>query len=361
MSPASPQINLQHVKASWDPEALRLQRTAAKGYKVHSLDDNSRKLVGGIFILNSYGNAATLGFCYETNGKKFGITVAHLADHVDDTNVVVHHGEVGEKLFAFDSDAPQANGKYAQVEIGTIVSIDRPTDSLIFEVRAEIHIHPRVVQVSKGQSATIPEEAISIRPSTNVPSSSQVFTTVVGFGAQRRGTTGRVVSQIGFGEAPKPILEEDLCIQSFDPNGQAQANGQVPLTDNGDCGMIFLDIYAKPWCMHHALFYRGSCREYLSCGVPFNKILESEVHYDFLPHKDITSHQSSPISRSSSQKENYAYSLPGGRDEYEVLNKPLTFKTQTKELRPYCPKIQVISQPLIIKATTVPLSPYSGP
>ena len=314
-SAASPQINLQHVKASWSPEDLRIQRTAAIGYKVYSLDNNSRKLVGGIFILNSYGNAATLGFCYETNGKKFGITVSHLADHIDDINVVVHVGQVGEKLFAFDSDAPQANSEYAKVEIGTIVSIDRSTDSIIFEVRAEIHIEPRVVQVSKAQTATIPEEAISIPPSINVPSSSQFFTTVVGFGAQRRGTTGRVVSQIGSSEAAKPILEEDLCIQSFDPSGQAQTNGQNPLTDNGDCGMLLLDIYAKPWCMHHVLFYQGSCREYTSCGVPFNKILESEFHYDFLPHKDIAVQQSSPtISRSSSQKENYEYIPPARRD-----------------------------------------------
>ena len=333
---------------------------AAKGYKVYSLVNNSRKLVGGIFILNSHGNAATLGFCYETNGKKFGITVAHLADHVDDNNVVLHVGQVGEKLFVFDSDAPQANSEYAKVEIGTIVSIDRSTDSMIFEVRAEIHIEPRVVQVGKGQTATISEEAISIPLSTNVPTSSQLFTTVVGFGAQRRGTTGRVVSQIGSSEAAEPILEEDLCIQSFDPNGQGQANEQNPLTDNGDCGMLLLDIYAKPWCMCHVLFYQGSCREYTSCGVPFNKILQSEFHYDFLPHKDIVVQQSSPtINRSSSQKENYEYSAPARRD-YEVLSTPLTFKTQTKELRPYRPKIQVIRQPIIVKTKTVPLAPYSG-
>jgi hypothetical protein len=70
------------------------------------------------------------------------------------------------------------------------------------------------------------------------------------------------------------ILEDDLCIQSFDPNnsGQVQADGRMQLTDGGDCGMILLDVYAKPWGMHHVLYYQGSSREYTSCCVPFHKI-----------------------------------------------------------------------------------------
>ncbi|CAB9531210.1 expressed unknown protein [Seminavis robusta] len=350
---ASPQINFQQVKEQW--------RTATNGMKVRSLANNSRRLCGGFFVLNEHGNAATLGFCYEAYHKNYGITVAHLADYVDADGNVVRVGQVGGKLYAFDSDEPDANGVHAQVEIGTIVSIDRATDSMLFEVRPEVRIEPRVLNVSRGQNATFPEEAISIPPSPGQNgSSSTLFTTLAGFGAQRRRALGRVVGQISSTEANSGILEEDLCIQSFDPNDdndESHASGKVPLTDGGDCGMFLLDVYANLWGMHHVLRYKGSTREYTSCCVPIKNILEAPSHKEFFPqHKDSALLQSSPrIIRSSSLKEN---SQPALDDDCVVLNKPLTFKTKTKELAPYHQDYS--HQPKLAKTKIVPLAPFGG-
>jgi hypothetical protein len=209
---SSPQLNIQQLEEQWSPEDTRLQRTADNGMKVRSLNNNSRKLRGGYFILNGHGNAVTLSLCYVADNKNFGLTVAHLADYVDEDGTVIRVGQLGDKLFAFDSDVPDANNVYAQVEIGTIVSIDRATDSLIFEARNGVHIEPLVLDVSLGQTATISEAAISVPADPN-GSTSTPFTTLAGFGAQRRGTVGRVVSQVGSNEANEVILEDDLCIR----------------------------------------------------------------------------------------------------------------------------------------------------
>jgi hypothetical protein len=165
---------------------------------------------------------------------------------------------------------------------------------LIFEVRNEIKIEPLMLDVSRGQSATLSEAAISV-PADSKDSSSTLFPTLAGFGTQRRGTVGRVVRKIGSEEAAamRVILEYDLCIQAFDPSGQAQVDGRKQLTEGGDCGMIFLDEYAMPWGMHHVLYYQGDSREYASCCVPFHKILDSEHHRDFFPRNDSVIHQSS--------------------------------------------------------------------
>ena len=106
--------------------------------KVWSLANNSLRLCGGFFVLNEHGNAVTLGFCSGVYHKNYGITVAHLADSVNADGNVVHVGEVGDKLYAFDADELDASGVHAQVQIGTIVSIDRATDSMLFENCPEV-------------------------------------------------------------------------------------------------------------------------------------------------------------------------------------------------------------------------------
>jgi hypothetical protein len=359
----TPQLNIQHLEEQcWSPEDdTRLQRTpAAKEMKVRSLDNNSRKLRGGTFILNGHVNAVTLSFCYVADKKNFGLTVARLADYIDQDGTVIRVGLLGDKLFAFDSDTPDANHVYAVVEIGTIVSIHRATDLLILEVRNGIHMEPLVLDVSRGQSATILEAAISVPADPN-GSTSTLLTALAGFGAQRRGTVGRVVSQVGSNAKAneQEILQDDLCIQSFDPSsGQVHANGRKQLTDVGDCGTIFLDVYAKPWGMHHVLYYQGSSREYTSCCVPFHKILESRQHQDYFPHNDTSViRQTSPLIRPSSSTKENGQSIVGDRI---ILDKPLIFKTETKELSPFRQEHVYSHQPKIVKTKTVPLTAFQG-
>lgn len=151
------------------------------------------------------------------------------------------------------------------------------------------------------------------------------------------------------------ILEDDLCIQSFDPSGQGQDDGRKQLTNGGDCGMIFLDVYAKSWGMHRVLYYQGSSREYTSCCVPFHKILESRHHHDYFPHNDSVIRQASPlIHRNSSAKDNDQPVV----GHYTILNKPLMFKTEAKELSPFRQELVYSHQPKIVKTKTVPL-PHS--
>jgi hypothetical protein len=153
------------------------------------------------------------------------------------------------------------------------------------------------------------------------------------------------------------ILKDDLCIQSFDPRGQAQVDGRKQLTEGGDCGTIFLDEYAKPWGMHQVLYYQGESREFTSCCVPLHKILDSEHHRDFFPHNDSVIHWSSPlVRRSSSAKENGESVVCN----YTILDKPLLFNCKTKEISPYHQGIVVIHQPKIFTTKTVPLTPFRG-
>ena len=91
--------------------------------------------------------------------------------------------------------------------------------------------------------------------------------------------------------------------------------------------MFLLDAYANLWGMHHVLRYKGSTRQYTSYCVPIKNIMEAPSHKEFFPHKDSALLQSSPrMIRSSSIKVN---SQPELDDDCVILNKPLTFKTNS--------------------------------
>jgi hypothetical protein len=68
-------------------------------------------------------------------------------------------------------------------------------------------------------------------------------------------------------------------------------------------------------------------------------------------------HQPSPsIHRSSSAKEN-TQPVVG---DYSILDKPLLFKTKTKELSPFHQEYAYSHQPKIVKTKTVPLTAFQG-
>ncbi|KAL3904230.1 MAG: hypothetical protein SGILL_010148, partial [Bacillariaceae sp.] len=70
---------------------------------------------------------ATLSFCCEDQSGDFlGVTVGHIAK------------QVGDKVFAFQSDGPDESGHLEIVEIGEVTSLCRETDSLVFTVNSGI-------------------------------------------------------------------------------------------------------------------------------------------------------------------------------------------------------------------------------
>jgi hypothetical protein len=102
----SPQLNIQYLEEEWStPEDTRLRRTSpAKGMKVRRFDNNRRKLRGGYFLLNGQGNAVTLSVCYVgTDNKKFGLTVAHLADYTDEEGTAVRVAFHSTRFWSLDT------------------------------------------------------------------------------------------------------------------------------------------------------------------------------------------------------------------------------------------------------------------
>jgi hypothetical protein len=167
----------------WSPEDLRVARTNEKLFKVRSIQRGQLALRGGDFVLNERGEAVTVSFCFAKNSKKDGLTVGHLVRCL------------GERVLAFSSDTPDANGSYRTVDIGFVVSLNANTDSLnanadslVFEIRDNIEIEPFRLPRQAGlrDALVIPDwdSLLALPPSG---------TTLAGFGAQSRGSIGVVV------------------------------------------------------------------------------------------------------------------------------------------------------------------------
>ncbi|CAB9502321.1 expressed unknown protein [Seminavis robusta] len=181
-------LDVDALQTEWSPKEERIARSQSGGMKVRSLDGNKRRLRGGDFVLNKWDAAATIGFCFKdkTTKKKYGITVAHLADHChSQTGAVLQEGRVGDKLYVFLSDEPDdTTGEYEKAELGKIVSLERSTDSMVFEVEGNIEVESYVLHPCLGL-----QTRISLGPFEM----GGIGTTLVGFGAQRRGTLGRIM------------------------------------------------------------------------------------------------------------------------------------------------------------------------
>ena len=109
--------------------------------------------------------------------------MAQLADHHDpETGAMIQEGRVGDKLFIFLEDEP-TTGEYKVIELGSIVSLQRSTDSLVFEVNDNIHVESFVLHPILGLQTRISLGRFSMEAAG---------ATLVGYGAQRQGTIGRL-------------------------------------------------------------------------------------------------------------------------------------------------------------------------
>lgn len=145
-----------------------------------------------------------------------------------------------------------------------VVSMDANTDSMVFKLNDEVRI----------DSLCLPPEAglqgpLEIPHWDSLPPL-QLGTTLVGFGAERRGAVGVVVGtwKESINGKKLPILDGDLFMVSGPPD-----SGDKPLTHDGDCGTLFLDEKGIPWCMHHVQMGNKSF------GVPLRAVMESHSRF----------------------------------------------------------------------------------
>jgi len=232
--------------------------------------------------MNLSGGAATLTFCFSKSGVNYGLTVGHLAN------------ALGERIFAFKAGDPDpSDGIYHVTEIGVVVSLNPSTDSLIIKIKEGILIEPFQIAAESG-----------LRDPIQIPDWNQLpplaaGTLLVGYGAQRRGAVGRIHQRFSMNRWP--LLPGDIAIASFDPQGIEQ-DGAKQLSDEGDCGMLFLDEQGIPWAMHHVRTSSapGQPTNRFQCfGVPLGSVIESHPAY-FAVRETTGSHQGTTVSHQSS-------------------------------------------------------------
>ena len=360
-------IDIHNLESRWTPEDVRVQRSRNRGLRVRSLNRNSNPLCAGDFILSQYNDATTISFCFTLDSNNYGLTVAHLADHTDENGEVIERGAVGDKLFAFDSDEPPpSTGEYATVEIGTIVSMDRGTDSLVFQVHKQFRIMPLCVPAQLGMTHPFQLPLDSFSP----PHEVAVGTIVAGFGAMRRGMVGRVsISVNTIPDIPGMdfLFLGDLGVCSFDPADENLDHGEKQLTDGGDCGMLLFDEHGTAWSMHRALFESAEGNTFISFSTPLRNILAG--HPEFFREARIN-RQASPLPTVTvagttdttttprpAVKENiFQAALANGR----FIKTRTHFKTKLTDAAPFLSNMAPVKHRLNVKTRIVHSGPYRG-
>ena len=252
-SPAQPP-NLSFVPKQWTPS--REKRGLMKTEKVRSAKDGA--FLGGDWVLNSDGGGATLSFCFDNEeGECFGLTVGHLVD------------KVGDAIFRFsESDPiplPDDSGKleYFMFEVGEVTSISKATDSLVFKMNLKsLQYEPRRIALSDQSRITLGTDMLS-----TLKAHPEWGTSMLGFGAQRRGTVCQVCAPSSE-FAGEFSLVGDIGLQSLARPTETQTNG-------GDCGAIFFSMgEMEPFYFHHVLSTLSDGTQ-ISYGVPLLEVLKA--------------------------------------------------------------------------------------
>jgi hypothetical protein len=224
--------------------------------KVVSIEPHSTQpedmLRGGIFVLNSKGDAATLSFGFQFGDEKFGLTVGHL------------FAGVGDLVFAFSEDDPiqveEGPPQYFMYEIGTVRSISRDTDSAVFEINDKWEVDYNKLPDGAGLRGPL----ILPKPEQS-PAGVAVGTELVGYAAFTRGAAGKVATSAA--ASGQFILDGDIGMVSL---------GSVPreIASAGDCGTLFVEhATGTPVYFHHV---RCDTQSY---GVPFAKIMTRHIQF----------------------------------------------------------------------------------
>lgn len=267
----------------------------SRPWMVRSMSNNTVPLRGGDCIFNRRGDRATLAVAWERQGKKFGLTVAHLVNSAQPSR-----GE-GEPIFAFNCSMPlgwmqDGTPVYKRILVGKVVSIDHDTDSLVFEIDDSIKIVPQGVTVYSiprqlsvadgGQDVhyiEFPDHNIST-VHVDVPKRSRLM----GFGAAGRGVVGRCINvysrQYDTRAKMKLVLDNLLGrhAKAYDIEGVTNratfSRSANELKDKSDCGFLYLDEKGKPCCMQITTYLTGY-GVFTSFAVGFREIMKSHAYF----------------------------------------------------------------------------------
>lgn len=294
-SPDTKIIDLEALKKKWSPlRALRGPQGALKNEAPVELasfaeeeDTTTASLAGedtaiparegslrgGDWILNKNGFGATISFFFMFNEEIHGLTVGHLVE------------KVGDPVFCFSDDTklpnplPNKTGELADLsgesyfmyEIGTVVSLSPSTDSMVFQLNGTVKVGPPL-KLTPNSGVVDTLKLPDVRQTMPPPPLTK-GTSLVGFGAQRRGAHGIV-------EIPSATINCDYSrkgnIGIVDPDSR-----RTKVTDGGDCGTIFVSLDGMARYFHHC-GDNENCEDntgpLLSYGYPVWEVMKSHKH-----------------------------------------------------------------------------------
>ena len=245
--------------------------------------------MGGDWIINERGEAATLSFCFENpeQTKCYGVSVGHLIK------------SVGESVFRFSESEPiptPETGKkeYSMFEVGNVTSISTKTDSMVFEINLEKDEYaPMLLALSEKTHLTLDDNLFSLlleEPKQGL--------CLVGFGAQRRGALGQV-SDPAKQDAGEFSLVGDIGFIN------SQTSRKHSATYGGDSGTIFVDNFSgAPFYFHHVLASQDNGNQ-VSFGVPLIEILKAHQETQHLVPSSIAGRETSAPAKDVSSIEGF--------------------------------------------------------
>jgi hypothetical protein len=228
------------------------------------------------FPHNEGGESATLGFAWEKDGKKYGITVAHLFEDGQG---------IGDNVF---TKITRGDGTVEKVFIGRVVGFElRYTDSAIILINDDISIVPFALAL--WDDGTFDEAKLHHFHLPDPDEDPEYYKTeigaeIVGFGAAGRGMTG-FVEGIVTPENKSPVMD-DSCLRGA--INQSRINGEVlssqGLTKVGDCGTLTVKTSNGAVTAMILGLHRSEEGIYSTIAVPLDRIIFR--HRDFFFQSD---------------------------------------------------------------------------
>jgi len=243
-------IDLDELMKEWTPE--RIERINKRKMKVATSHDPG--LCGGDWVCNEDGEGVTLSFVFTYDGKYYGLTVAHVFESLSDKvysfllKDEVEYESEGEGTDGYKAeeeiDISNLDELFGMFEIGKVVSLSLSTDSAVFEFNDNIEVKPPLtVKLASGLTRVIklPElgsEGVGPHPPL-------VGTTLVGFGARRRGFHVDVeINSTNETHQLATVPPGSICIAN-------QEKKTERITYGGDCGTIFMDLECNGVYFHY--------------------------------------------------------------------------------------------------------------
>jgi hypothetical protein len=229
---------LRRVSSSWS-----LLRRARGSKKIRGLASGAFR--GGDVVVNTDGLASTCSFCFKVGSKAYGLTVGHLAP------------VIGDSVYAFVGEGPLVK------LLGVVVSRSVSTDSLIFSIAEDIPIF----EYRLAENSILGERALT-SPTPGMHVIHPRGTIMVGYGAQGRGTIGAV---------SEPGLSQRVGYCNAGDIGISDPNSGVALTEDGDCGAIFIHKEGRYGTSMHNILWTKPNGKSESYGVPLATVFANHV------------------------------------------------------------------------------------